>query len=171
MTFIAQFWALSKTFQFRFSYFILSNSMQSNLRVKKNLHSLWIMNKSFQFYVIQMRTEARLPIPVYSCVFCSALVFEVIKLFSGTNIITYKPDHLRIATTCQQQPPFLGPIFNFYNTKLPLNNNHLSTTAPFLGFNGGQSTQVWLYFKKSTNCKKRMRKKNRKWQLTFTSMI
>ena len=64
--------------------------------------------------------------------------FEVIKLFSGTNVITYKPDHLRIATTCQQQPPFLGPIFNFYNTKLPLNNNHLSTTAPFLGSKGGQ---------------------------------
>jgi len=39
-------------------------------------------------------------------------------------------DHLRIATTCLQRPPFRGPIFNFYINKTtseqwpPVNKDH-----------------------------------------------
>ena len=54
-------------------------------------------------------------------------------------------DNLRITTTCLQRPQFWGSNFNFYNTKLPLNNDHLSTTATNLGPKGGRYTQVWLY--------------------------
>ena len=42
-------------------------------------------------------------------------------------------DHLRVATTCLQRQLFWGPFFNFYNIKLPLTNDHLSTKATILG--------------------------------------
>jgi len=51
---------------------------------------------------------------------------------------TWVNDHLRITTTtCLQRPQFLGPNFNFYNIKLPLNNDHLSITATNYGSRGG----------------------------------
>ena len=53
---------------------------------------------------------------------------------------TWANDQLRIATTCLQQPLFWGPIFNFQNIKVPLNNNHLSTAATTFGSRGW-----WLY--------------------------
>ena len=49
---------------------------------------------------------------------------------------TWANDHLRIATTCQQRPPFCGPILSFYNIKLPLNSDHLSTMATICGSQG-----------------------------------
>jgi len=49
---------------------------------------------------------------------------------------TWVNDHLRIATTCLQRPQFWGPNFNFHNTKQPLNNDHLSTTATNFGSQG-----------------------------------
>ena len=50
---------------------------------------------------------------------------------------TWANDNLRITTTCcLQRPIFLGPFFNFYNTELLLNNDHLSTTATNLGYRG-----------------------------------
>ncbi len=49
---------------------------------------------------------------------------------------TWVNEHRRITTTCLQRPPFWGPIFNFYNIKLPLNNDHLSTMATNLGSRG-----------------------------------
>ncbi len=55
------------------------------------------------------------------------------KFVSTSNHFKYSQtcvnDHLPITTTCQQRPQFGCPIFNFYNKKLPLNNDHLSTTA------------------------------------------
>ncbi len=42
-------------------------------------------------------------------------------------------DHLQIATTCLQRRPFWGPILNFHNIKLPMNNDLLST-ATNLGY-------------------------------------
>jgi hypothetical protein len=58
-------------------------------------------------------------------------------MFLTTYSQTLVNDHLRITTTCLQRPPFRGPNFNFYNTKLPLNNDHLSTTATNFGSLGG----------------------------------
>jgi len=46
---------------------------------------------------------------------------------------TWVNDHLQITTTCLQRPLFWGPDFNFHYKKLPLNNNHLSTTATHFG--------------------------------------
>ena len=40
---------------------------------------------------------------------------------------TWANDHL---------PLFCGPVFSFYNIKLPLNNDHLSTTTTNLGSRG-----------------------------------
>ena len=58
--------------------------------------------------------------------------FEVCSEFAR-KIIEYSEtganDHLRIATTCLQRPPFWRPIVNFYNMKLPLNKDLLSRTA------------------------------------------
>ena len=61
--------------------------------------------------------------------------------------ITVKPE---LTTTCLQRPPFLGPIFTFCDIELPLNNDHLSTTATNLGFRGwslytGLSVYTWSH--------------------------
>jgi len=53
---------------------------------------------------------------------------------------TWVNDHLRITTTCLKRLQFWGPNFNFHNTKLPLNNDHLSTTATNFG------SQGWLLY-------------------------
>jgi len=45
-------------------------------------------------------------------------------------------DHFRIATTCLQRPSFWDPIWKSILLKFPLNNDHLSTTAPILGSHG-----------------------------------
>ncbi len=59
---------------------------------------------------------------------------------------TWVNDHLRITTTCLQRPLFRGSNFNVHNIKLPLNNDHLSTTAKNFGpREGGRYTHVWLY--------------------------
>ena len=47
---------------------------------------------------------------------------------------TWASNHLWITTTCLQQPQCWGLFFNLYSIKLPLNNDHLSTTATYLGF-------------------------------------
>jgi len=60
---------------------------------------------------------------------------------------TWVNDHLQITTTCIQRQRFWGPNFNFCNITLPLNNDHLSTTATNFGPEGGRCTQVWLYIK------------------------
>ena len=39
-------------------------------------------------------------------------------------VLTWVNDHLWIATTWLQRPPFRGPILKFYNIKLPVNNDH-----------------------------------------------
>ena len=44
------------------------------------------------------------------------------------KICTYE-----LTITCLLRPPFRGPIFNFYNIKLPLDNDHLSTTDTTFG--------------------------------------
>jgi hypothetical protein len=49
---------------------------------------------------------------------------------------TWVNDHLRIATTCLQRPSFWSPNLSLCNTTLPLNNDHLSTTATNLGSQG-----------------------------------
>lgn len=41
------------------------------------------------------------------------------------HIQTWDSDYLRITTTCQQQHPFWGPNFSVYDSKLPLNNEHM----------------------------------------------
>ncbi len=46
---------------------------------------------------------------------------------------TWANDHLRITTTGIQRPSFWSPNLNLYYINLPLNNNHLSTTASYLG--------------------------------------
>jgi len=59
---------------------------------------------------------------------------------------TWVNDHLRITTTCLQQPQFWGPNFNFHNIKLPLNNDHLSTTATNFGSQGWSlNTSLTVY--------------------------
>ena len=55
---------------------------------------------------------------------------------------TEKPE---LTTTSEYRPPaFWGPNFTFYNIKLLLNNDHLSTTTTNLGsrVEGGRCTQV-----------------------------
>ena len=62
---------------------------------------------------------------------------------------TCASDHLLITTICLQRPPFCGPVFILYSIKLPLNNDHMSTTATNLGsqvWSLTRCTQVWLYF-------------------------
>jgi hypothetical protein len=49
---------------------------------------------------------------------------------------TWVNDHFLITTTCLQWPLFWGPNFNFHIVKLPLNNDHLSTTATNFGSQG-----------------------------------
>ncbi len=49
---------------------------------------------------------------------------------------TWVNDHLWITTTCLQRPLFWGLNFNFHNVNLPLNNDHLSTTATNFGSRG-----------------------------------
>ena len=41
-----------------------------------------------------------------------------------------------LTTTCLQRPPFWGPIITLYSIKLPLNNDHLLTTATSIGSRG-----------------------------------
>ncbi len=54
---------------------------------------------------------------------------------------------VELTTTCLQRPLFWSPIFNLCNIKLPLNNDHLSTTAKTFGLrDGGLCTQVWPHF-------------------------
>jgi len=49
---------------------------------------------------------------------------------------TWAIDHLQTATTYLQRPLFCGPIFLVYSIKVPLNNDHLSTTAIIFGSQG-----------------------------------
>ncbi len=49
---------------------------------------------------------------------------------------TWANDHLPMTTTSLQRPPFWCPNFSFYNIKLPLNNDHLSTMVTNLGSRG-----------------------------------
>jgi len=49
---------------------------------------------------------------------------------------TWINDHLWIRTICLQQPLFWGPNINYHNVKLPLNKDHMSTTATNFGFQG-----------------------------------
>jgi len=49
---------------------------------------------------------------------------------------TWVNNHLRIMTTCLERPLFWGLDFNFHYKKLPLNNNHQSTTATNFGSRG-----------------------------------
>ena len=79
----------------------------------------------------------------FSCFFFRR---TVIRQFNYSQ--TWDNDHLRITTTCLQRSPFGGPIVTFYNTKLPLNNDHLSTTATNLGPRGwslftGLTVFIW----------------------------
>ena len=67
--------------------------------------------------------------------------FIIILVFSRQIFFyreDYIPEKLQTANikTCLQRPPFWGPIFTFCNIKLPLNNDHLSTTAWSLGSRG-----------------------------------
>ncbi len=86
-----------------------------------------------------------------SCTECEILGILIKKLISGWKLTpsqcgssltktmysqTWVNDHLRIATTCLQRPSFWSPNLSLYNTTLPLNNDHLSTTATNLGFQG-----------------------------------
>ena len=57
------------------------------------------------------------------------------------NCQTWVNNHLRIATICLQRLPLWSHISNFHNIKLPLNNDHLSTTAIHLG------SRRWLWYK------------------------
>ncbi len=69
------------------------------------------------------------------CVFPQTLgFFDIFKLLQLALATLNDQRHLRIATTCLQRPPFWSSNFSFY--KLPLNNNHLSTTATNSGFLG-----------------------------------
>ena len=58
---------------------------------------------------------------------------------------TWVNDHLRIATTCQKQPPFWSIILNFHY----INDRWKTTTCQlqslFFDPEGGRCTQVWLY--------------------------
>ena len=49
------------------------------------------------------------------------------------NSQTWANDHLWIATTCPLRPLFWGFILDFNSIKVPLNNDHLSTTNTILG--------------------------------------
>ncbi len=53
---------------------------------------------------------------------------------------TWTNDHLRLATAWLQRPLFWGPIFDVNSTKVPLNNDHLSTTAIIFG------SQRWSFY-------------------------
>jgi hypothetical protein len=46
-------------------------------------------------------------------------------------------------TSCLQRPQLWGPIFNFWNIKLPLNIDPLSTTPTNFP---GPGSLVWLYY-------------------------
>jgi len=60
---------------------------------------------------------------------------------------TWANDHLQIATTCSQRPPFWGPNYTFYN----INDLQTTTTCQqrplILGPEDGRCTLVWLYIK------------------------
>ncbi len=62
------------------------------------------------------------------------------KTFALWVILNYSQnwvnDHLWITTTRLQRPLFRGSNFNFHSIKLPLNNDHLSTTATHFGSRG-----------------------------------
>jgi len=86
-------------------------------------------------------------------IMCSLVKSDHIKrilLYSQTWV----NDHLWITTTCLQQPLFWGPNFNFHNVKLPLSNDHLSTTATNFGSRGWSlytSLTVFLNFEWQTS--------------------
>ena len=65
---------------------------------------------------------------------------------------TWVNDHLWTTTTCLQRPPFWGPIFTFYNIKLPLNNDHLSITATNLGSRGWSLYTGLTVHRKTMKC-------------------
>jgi len=70
---------------------------------------------------------------------------------------TWANDHLRIATTCLQRPLFCGPVFLVYSIKVPLNNDHLSTTATIFGSRGwplytGLTVHKWRHNLKKKLC-------------------
>ncbi len=81
---------------------------------------------------------------------CSLYV-QTIYLYSQTWV----NDHLRMS--CLQRPLFLGRNFSLCNTKLPLNNDQLSTTTTNFGsrgwslytsltvFKASYGEKVWLY--------------------------
>ena len=111
----------------------------------------------------------RLPNCVLFCLVCRQIrnveshCFKLIQFFVVIVMVKYKysqtwaNDHLRITTTCLQRPPFLGPIFNFHNIKLPLNSDHLSTTVSNLGSQGwslytGLTVQIWVKLKGGFFC-------------------
>ena len=54
---------------------------------------------------------------------------KTMKLFLQSYSQTWTNDHLRITITWLQRPQFLGTIFTLFSIKLPLNNDHLSTTT------------------------------------------
>ncbi len=70
-------------------------------------------------------------------IFQCDVIFPAVILSKKVSFVIYSQtwvnDHFRIMTTCLQQPPFWGPSFNFYNIKLSVNSDHLSTTASNLG--------------------------------------
>jgi len=76
--------------------------------------------------------------PTLACRFHTIAKYEYIQ--SCVN------DHLQIATTSVHGPPFWGPNFNFCNIKLPLNNDHLATTAANFG------SWWWLYIVHMFDC-------------------
>ena len=59
---------------------------------------------------------------------------------------TWANDQLQIVTTCPQRPPFWGPIFTFYNTKLPLTTTTCQQRPQIKRPEDGRCTQVWLFF-------------------------
>ncbi len=72
-------------------------------------------------------------------------VKQMLNEMLNTYRQTWGNDHLRITTTCLKRPSSKGPIFYFFNIKLPLNNDHLQTTVINLGPEGSRCTQVWPY--------------------------
>ena len=108
----------------------------------QNLRELYLLPISYHCFIrchsYNRRTQLWKLTRSQSCQTLISLFFQFLLL--SLAILKYSQtwvnDHLRIATTCLQRPLFWSPNLRLHNINLPLNNDHLSTTATNLGSRG-----------------------------------
>ena len=96
----------------------------------------WIISKCSKLYNFERLGSVRSQLCSRAALYNPFATRHMTNGFVSKYSQTWANDHLRITTTCVQRPLFWGPIFTFYSIKLPLNNDHLSTTATIFGSRG-----------------------------------